>query len=116
MEVYRNPYFILPVCLFTVNQVLEKGFDLYFPFLHSYLDDLLAIPVILGITLQIYRLIHPLKKLFKFKKEHVFVVFLYVSILFEGVLPYYSKQYIRDLFDVLCYGVGSLIFYHRINR
>jgi hypothetical protein len=116
MEVYRNPYFILPVFLFTANQVLEKGFDLFLPYIHSYMDDLLAMPVILGITLQIYRFIHPLKKIFKFKKEHIFVAFLYVSILFEGLLPYFSKQYIRDLFDIICYGVGSLIFYFRINR
>ncbi len=116
MSVFKNPYFFIPVLLFAGNQVLEKGFGIFVPFVHAYLDDLLAIPVILGITLQIYRWIHPLRQNFRFKKEHIFVAFLYVSVVFEGFLPWYSDQYIRDFWDILCYGLGAIIFYFKINR
>lgn len=115
MNVFKNPYFFIPILLFAGNQVLEKGFEIFIPWVHAYLDDLLALPVILGITLQIYRWIHPLGEGFRFKKEHVIVAFLYVSVVFEGVLPWYSEVYIRDLWDILCYGLGSLIFYFKIN-
>jgi hypothetical protein len=116
MSVFKNPYFFIPVLLFAGNQVLEKGFGIFVPIVHAYLDDLLAMPVILGITLQIYRWIHPLKENFLFKKEHIFVAFLYVSVVFEGFLPWYSDQYIRDFWDILCYGLGAIIFYFKINR
>ncbi|MBC6365188.1 magnesium citrate secondary transporter [Algoriphagus sp. AK58] len=116
MSVIRNPYFSIPVVLFSINQVFEKVFGVFIPWIHAYLDDLLAIPVILGITLQIYQWIHPLRQNFRFKKEHVFVAFLYVSIVFEGFLPWYSNLYVRDFWDIVCYAFGSLVFYFKINR
>ena len=116
MGVVRNPYFFLPGLLFAFNQVLEKHFGVFIPYIHSYLDDILAMPVILGITLQVYRLIHPLQELFRLKKEHVFVAFLYVSVVFEGILPFFAPHYVRDFRDIFCYGLGSLIFYYKINR
>ncbi len=116
MSVLKNPYFFIPVLLFGLNQILEKSFGIFIPWVHEYLDDLLAIPVILGITLQVYRWIHPLKENFRFKKEHIFVAFLYVSVVFEGFLPWYSDQYVRDYWDILCYGLGAIFFYFKINR
>ena len=116
MSVFKNPYFFIRVLLFGLNQILEKSLGIFIPWVHEYLDDLLAIPVILGITLQIYRWIHPLRAAFRFKKEHVIVAFLYVSLVFEGFLPWYSDQYIRDFWDILCYGLGAIIFYFKINR
>ncbi|GMQ27702.1 hypothetical protein Aconfl_03440 [Algoriphagus confluentis] len=116
MHVIKNPYFFIPVVFFAGNQVLEKGFGIFIPWIHSYLDDLLALPVILGITLQIYRWIHPMRETFRLKKEHVFVAFLYVSLVFEGILPWYSDHYVRDYWDILCYGIGSFVFYFKINR
>ncbi|MBS4072703.1 MAG: magnesium citrate secondary transporter [Algoriphagus sp.] len=115
MSVFKNPYFFIPILLFAGNQVLEKGFKIFIPWVHAYLDDLLALPVILGITLQIYHWIHPKREKFRFKKEHILVAFLYVSLVFEGFLPWYSEVYIRDLWDIICYGLGSLIFYFKIN-
>ena len=115
MSVFKNPYFFIPVLLFAGKQVLEKGFEIFIPWVHAYFDDLLALPVSLGITLQIYHWIHPKREKFRFKKEHILVAFLYVSLVFEGFLPWYSEVYIRDLWDIICYGLGSLIFYFKIN-
>lgn len=116
MSVFKNPYFFIPVLLFGLNQILEKSLGIFIPWVHEYLDDLLAIPVILGITLQIYRWIHPLRDSFRFKKEHVIVAFLYVSLVFEGVLPWYSDQYVRDFWDILSYALGAFVFYFKVNN
>lgn len=116
MAVIKNPYFFIPLLLFTGNQILEKGFGIFIPWVHSYLDDLFALPVILGITLLIYRRIHPLREKFRFKKEHVIVAFIYLSIVFEGLLPWYSDRYVRDIWDVLFYALGAVTFYFKINR
>jgi hypothetical protein len=116
MIVFKNPYFFIPVALFSFNQVLEKVMGIFIPWVHAYLDDLMAIPVILGITLQMYRWIHPLRDMFRFKKEHIIVAFLYVSVVFEGFLPWYSAQYVRDIWDIFCYALGTFVFYFKINK
>lgn len=116
MRVVRNPFFYIPALLFVLNQILEKAAGIFLPLVHSYLDDLLAMPVILGVTLQIYQFIHPSKDCFHFRKRHVLVAFIYVSLVFEVILPRFSDVYTADLFDVLCYAVGSGVFYRFINR
>ena len=115
MTVFKNPFFHIPVLIFVVNQVLERYFKLFIPFAHSYLDDLLAIPVILGITLQIYRKIHPEKDTFSLTKIQILVAIIYVSVVFEWFLPRFSSTYTSDILDVICYFVGGFYFYFLIN-
>jgi hypothetical protein len=115
MSVLKNPVFFISCILFWFNQILERGFEVYIPYIHSYLDDLLAMPVILGITLQVYRWIHPLKDKFVFTKIHIIVGVAYFSILFEVLLPLWSPIYTADWFDILCYIFGALVFYRFIN-
>lgn len=116
MSVFKNPFFYIPVLFFLSNQILEKGLAVFIPFVHAYLDDLLAIPVILGITLQIYKKIHPKKDRFTFTKTQIFVAVIYVSIVFEWFLPKFSSIYISDSLDVICYFAGGIYFYLLVNR
>lgn len=117
MKVIKNPFFFIPVILFWTNQFFERVMGWHSSgFLSSYADDLLAMPVILGITLQIYQWIHPKKELFTFSKAQVLVAFVYVSIVFEFLLPKYSSTYTSDYWDILCYGLGSIYFYKFINH
>jgi hypothetical protein len=116
MSVLKNPYFLLPALLFWVNQFLEKILKIFVPYVHSYFDDLLAMPVILGITLQIFRWIYRKKESFVFTKIQILVGTAYISFLFEVLLPQWSDIYIADPWDVLCYGLGAVYFYFLINR
>lgn len=115
MSVFKNPFFLIPCMLFWANQYLEKVLGIFLPWVHAYLDDLLAMPVVLGISLQIFRWIHPLKSRFTFTGTQVLVGFLYISFLFELFLPLYATQYRADAWDVACYGLGSWVFYRFIN-
>lgn len=116
MSLLKNPLFILSCLLFWINQYLEKVLQIFIPFVHSYLDDLLLMPVVLGLTLQIYRWIHPLKEKFSFTKIQIVVAVAYFSALFEGILPLWSNLYTRDLLDVVFYSIGAIIFYFLINK
>lgn len=116
MTIVKNPFFYIPTLLFLANQILEKVFGVFIPFVHAYLDDLLAIPVILGITLQIYKKIHPKRERFTFTKTQILVAVIYVSVVFEWFLPKYSSTYIGDILDVLCYVLGSVYFYFLVNQ
>ncbi|WP_232834793.1 magnesium citrate secondary transporter [Pleomorphovibrio marinus] len=94
---------------------MERVEKIFLPYIHSYLDDLMAMPVILGVTLQVYRWIHPSRNLFVFTKTQIFVAFIYISLLFEVVLPWYSSTYIQDIWDVACYLAGAIYFHKFIN-
>ncbi len=115
MSVIKNPYFILPCLVFWINQYLERIEKIFLPYIHSYLDDLLAMPVILGITLQVYRWIHPSRSNFVFTKIQIVVAVVYISLLFEVLLPLYSSTYISDFLDVVCYVIGAVYFHKFIN-
>jgi uncharacterized membrane protein len=80
------------------------------------LDDLLAIPVILGMMLQIYKKIHPRRDKFIFTKTQILVAVIYVSVVFEWFLPRYSSTYIGDFWDVVCYVLGAVYFYFLVNQ
>lgn len=115
MAIFKNPFFIIPCIVFWINQYLEKKQNLFIPYVHAYLDDLMAMPVVLGITLQVFRWIHPLKQSFVFTKSQVFIGWAYFSFLFEFVLPIWSDIYKADIFDVVFYGIGAVVFFNFIN-
>lgn len=115
ISVFKNPYFLIACIIFWLNQFLEKVMKVFIPYIHAYLDDLMAMPVVLGITLQVFRWIHPLKQDFVFSKTQVLVGWAYFSFLFEFLLPKWSSTYISDILDVFCYGLGAIAFYKLIN-
>ncbi len=116
MSVLKNPHFWILALLFWVNQYLEKIQCIFIPFIHSYLDDLLAMPVILGTTLQIFRWIYKNGISYIFTKTQIVIGTAYISFLFEVLLPQWSDRYTADPWDVLCYGLGAVYFYFFINR
>lgn len=116
MSVLKNPLFIISCLIFWINQYIERIQGLYIPYVHAYLDDLLAMPVVLGITLQAFRWFHPLKERFIFSKTHVIIAVFYFSLIFEVILPMKSSTYTRDWWDVLCYAIGAAAFYFWINK
>jgi hypothetical protein len=115
MTVFKNIYFLTTCILFGINQGVERLLGIYIPFIHAYLDDLLAMPVVLGLTLQVFRWIHPLKTRFYFSKIQLTVGWVYFSFLFEVLLPQWADIYTADIWDVVCYGVGTIIFDRFIN-
>mgnify|MGYP001120493164 CR=1 FL=1 len=77
----------------------------------SYLNNLLAMPVILSLW--------QFEKIWLFRKGPAFqlsaleiaVATLYVSLVSEVIFPLISKDFYADGVDVLVYIIGSIIFY-----
>lgn len=114
MKTLRQPYFLLCLTLFVLNQLLEWQ-QLYFRPLYSYLDDLLCLPLSLTLALAAERTYFHSPK-FILKKSHILLAVLLFSIVFEVVLPYFSWTYTADVLDVAAYGLGALFFYLTINK
>jgi hypothetical protein len=82
--------------------------------LDNYLLDLLCMPLVLEITRQAMRLIFsPNYDLSKFQ---ILFAVLYVSLLFEYLLPMYQTRFYADVFDVFAYSAGATIWYLLLRK
>jgi hypothetical protein len=113
---FKNPIFIFAIVAFWVNQYLEKSLGIVVPVYHSYGDDLMAMPVVFGIGLQLMRWWHPLGEELTFSRNQIIVGLIYISVVFELVLPRFSATYTGDLLDVLCYAFGAFVFQKFMNK
>lgn len=86
------------------------------PYLNGYLGDAFAVPVIANISLWFQRVLIIRNNYYVLAIWHVAFIFSYLTILFEAILPHFSKLYTADLFDVLLYLIGSLFFYFVMNK
>ncbi len=107
-----NPVFLLAVVLATVNQILEKGFGIFIPLIHSYLDDLLCLPIVLTLGLAAYRFFWPNYRLTTW---HMLPVLLVYSVYFEIYLPSVTANATADIVDVVMYTIGLTVFGYFIN-
>ncbi len=85
-------------------------------FLNSYLDDFLALPIVLGGILVLFR-----KYIFKtsnytFSTFQVWSVVLIFSFYFEVLAPMLKPEFTADWVDVLCYSLGGFVFQLVLNK
>jgi hypothetical protein len=99
--------------LAILNQFTQHR--LPFSLFSSYLDDVLIIPIVMGISLLIQRLYVLKNNTFTYSIWSVIATWLFFSVAFEMVIPKYSTFYYADRFDVLAYALGGFIFYFIIN-
>ncbi|MFD2246708.1 magnesium citrate secondary transporter [Pontibacter ruber] len=114
MATLRHPAFILAVALFCINQALELA-NVYIRPLHTYLDDLLCMPVILTLALAAERAYFRNNR-FVFPFHYIAGAVLGYSICFELLLPQLSPKYTADLLDVVAYTLGAVLFRYTINK
>ena len=106
---------LIPYLTFVANQIGMFDF-LNSSFVSSYLNDLLALPIILHLA------IIPMKYIVYKNDEHtlgitnIIITFIAVSVVFEWLLPAQNKQYIADYLDVVCYATGSVWFYFAVDK
>lgn len=108
-----NKVFISCVALAILNQIIEKGFGVYIPIVHSYLDDFLCFPIVLTLGLAVYRTAFPNYRL---NALHFVSVFVIYALYFELYLPSVSTSATSDWFDLVAYAAGMTLFGHFINR
>ena len=115
MKTLVNKWFVGGCLIWLVVTVLRRsGHPL--PLLNSYIDDLPAIPVIANLGLWFQRVFVIRSDYYVLSPWHVVFIVAYVSVLFELVLPYYSKAYTGDRLDVILYLAGGIFFYRIINK
>jgi hypothetical protein len=116
-ELFRGlPLVVLALCSFTflgLRTIEGTGGLSGWP--ASYLDDLLCLPLVLGLVLAVHRLRHPGPGLILIR-GHSLVALLLFSVYFEVILPRLSSGFTADPVDVVMYGIGWCVFEWGINR
>jgi hypothetical protein len=116
MAVFRSPLFIICLMLFIVHQVITKGMNIQLGWIDNYLDSLLAMPVILTLWLAERRWLFRQGSSYLLPALHVVMATLYIALVAEMVFPLLSRRFTSDWLDVVCYAVGSILFYFTVNR
>lgn len=115
LHTLQEPIVWLSIVLFAINQMVERVWKIFIPYVHAYLDDLLCMPIILGLCTQIIQWIHPAKQYYHLSRNHIIISILFFSIVIELIYPFvYPESYTGDLFDVVCYTIGGLLFYQLV--
>lgn len=110
MKPFQSPLFIVSCVLFVVHQVIQKVFDIHHPLIDSYLDNLVAMPIIL--TLLLVERIWFFKKgvTYRLPLADILLATLYVSIISEFVFPIFSKHFTFDWVDFICFFTGAGLY------
>jgi hypothetical protein len=115
MKTLLNPWFLAGCVVWLIVTILRKtGHPL--PYLNGYLTDAFAIPVIANLGLWFQRVVIYKTNFYVLSAWHVVFIVVYVSVVFEGILPWLSVKYTADWMDVALYGVGGVFFYFVMNK
>ena|ERR1700749_3620940 len=115
MKTLLNPWFLTGCIIWLVVIGLRRaGHPL--PYLNGYLTDAFAIPVIANLGLWFQRVVVYKTNYYILSKWHVVFIVAYVSLVFEGLLPWLSVKYTADWVDVILYIAGGLFFLRVMNK
>ena len=106
----RYPFLVFLLALYVVHLVLKFGRVPVPPFFSHYFADLLCMPLLLSSTVLFMRWVRADASLY-LSGAMILVASLYVSLVFECVLPLFFQRYTADVWDVVMYGVGGGLFY-----
>ena len=101
-------WFILFILIYLINQLLDKTYKS--DFLNYYLNDFLAVPIVLQLVLVSFQLLYKNVNIYLGKNKILYTV-IYISFFFELLLPYFSERYTGDWLDVIIYCLGGLAFF-----
>lgn len=115
MSLFKSPVFIICCVLFIAHQVVQLVFENRISFVHSYLDSLLAMPIILTLILAERIYLFRWNNYYRLNLLEVFLGTLFVAIVSEIIFPALSDDFTGDWMDLLFFVFGAFIFYFSIN-
>lgn len=116
MKALRSPLFLACCLLFIAHQVTQKMLDISIPLADSYLDNLVAMPIILTILLAERQWLFRRGRDYRLTPMEIVVATAYISLISEVVFPMVSSSFRFDWIDILLYAFGSLLFHFFINK
>lgn len=108
-RINKPPLYVLGfTSIFIVNKTLEIN-EVKVPWIiSSYLDDFLFLPLALWFTKVIIKIFKD--ENFNFKPGHYIFIWLYISVMFEFIIPKWKPYFVSDFYDIFAYGLGILLY------
>lgn len=96
--------------LYILHQATIK-FDVFISsWVHGYLDDFLALPLILFSILLLFRMVIFKGKTYTIPYMYIILTWAFFSVYFEVWLPRKNNAFTADPWDMLAYGAGGILF------
>jgi len=108
-------YFIIALILWLIHLILIFN-NIHFKILDNYIDDIVLLPIILGVALILQRTFVAKNNGFVFNRKLVFFSCIYFCIVFEIIIPKKSPYFTADWLDCIAYSIGALYFQKLINK
>lgn len=104
--------------LFIIVFAVYKGIEVYWPsipIVHMYLEDFLALPIILKSAQLVIQIFASNHRHFEIGLPDIAFITVLVAVYFELILPRYDPRFTADLIDVLIYGSGAWVYWRYMN-
>ncbi len=105
-----DSYFVFYCCSWFLIRYTRK-LQIPIPVLNNWLTDFVFVPLIAHISLVIGSLAFIPNGAFKYPIYQILSISLLSTIVFEGILPYYTSYNTADFYDVLAYFAGGIFYY-----
>jgi len=116
MKTLLNKWFLASCFIWLVVIITRRTGHPLPSLINGYVDDLVAIPVIAALTLCFQRVFIFHNNHYVLAIGHVVFITAYVTLVFEVLLPLFSKRYTGDWADVVLYVLGAVFFYKVMNK
>jgi hypothetical protein len=116
METLKSPLFIICCALFLLHQVLQHLVKIKIQIVDDYLDNLLAMPVILTFLLAERRFIFKRGISYQLPLLETLLATVYVNVISEWLFPWLSNRFTYDSLDFVFFFAGAGIFYLAHNK
>lgn len=111
MEVLRRPLFLICAGLFALHQALQWFFKIHLPFADAYLDNILAMPIVLTLWLAEKQLLFKKERTYELSLAEIVTATIYILLITEWLFPLLSSRFTADGWDILFTALGSLLYY-----
>jgi putative effector of murein hydrolase LrgA (UPF0299 family) len=115
MAILKSPVFLICCALFVLHQFLQKVLGVAVPGIDPYLDSFLAMPILLTLLVAERRVLFKRGETYCLTVLEILITTLFVAVVAELLFPALSDRFTADWWDVLAYGLGSILFYFTIN-
>lgn len=109
-------WLVILLMIATTHQVMEKLLHIRIPVIDNYLDPLLLMPILLHLLLWEQRILFKKRTDFTFSTLQLIMIFIVVSFITEYLFPKWNPKFTGDIWDIICYGIGTFSFALIINR
>ncbi len=102
--------FVIFLTLFIAGEIFSY-LNIYQPrWIKNYLNDLLCMPIVLGICLKVLHFIKKDRSI-RISLFSALSLAAFYSLYFEVILPRFMERYTADIFDTVLYFTGALLFF-----